>query len=224
MENVNSKPDNAKRNLPLVVGISGGSGAGKTTIVNAVARHFGEQFITVIPQDSYYRDFSNIPFSEHNNINFDEPDAIEFELLINHLLRLMAGETVISPRYDFLTHVREAEGRELYARPLIIVEGILIFCNSALCDLCEIKLFIDTDSDLRIIRRLRRDVKERGLSFENTIDKYLQDVREMHFKYVEPSKRSADLIIPWHDFNETACRVVIDTLEHFLMKAGARIK
>jgi uridine kinase len=184
---------------PVVVGIAGGSGSGKSSISDAVVARMvgdGDQRVTKITHDSYYRDLKGLSFDERKNSNFDHPDALETELLIDHIKRLKRGETVSVPVYDFSTHLRTDKTVQVSPTPIIVLDGILIFDNPQLRDLIDIKVFVDTDSDIRFIRRLKRDTKERGRTMEQVSEQYLGTVRPMHMEFVEPTKRYADVIIP----------------------------
>mmetsp|Transcript_16750 Transcript_16750/g.32599 ORF Transcript_16750/g.32599 Transcript_16750/m.32599 type:complete len:282 (-) Transcript_16750:548-1393(-) len=182
---------------PLIIGIAGGSGSGKSSISDAVVQRIGTEKVSKITHDSYYRDLGEATFEERKNMNFDHPEALETELLIEHLRELRAGKAVDLPVYDFTTHSRRRnEFVTIQPTPVIIVDGILIFSDPDLRNLIDIKIFVDTDADIRFIRRLRRDTIERGRSSEEVADQYLTTVRPMHIQFVEPTKRYADVIIP----------------------------
>ena len=181
---------------PLVIGVAGGTGSGKTTVVREIIRNMGRSHVTVLHHDSYYRDVKEMPFEERIKINYDHPDSLETSLLIRHIKQLKAGESVNVPVYDFAAHLRAAETERMDPRQVIIVDGLLILWDRDLRQLMDIKVFVDTDADLRFIRRLTRDIEERGRSAESVIDQYLTTVRPMHLEFVEPSKRYADIIIP----------------------------
>ncbi|MBN2347033.1 MAG: uridine kinase [Candidatus Aminicenantes bacterium] len=181
---------------PLIIGVAGGTASGKTTIANAIKESIDHPQMVMIPHDAYYRDAGHLPLAERACINFDHPDALETDLMVRHLRELIAGRPVEMPVYDFATHSRLPRGIVRKPAKVIIVEGILIFCEQALRDLMDVKIFVDTDADLRFIRRLRRDIQERQRSMESVIGQYLQTVRPMHVAFVEPSRRYADLIIP----------------------------
>jgi uridine kinase len=196
----------AKRTV--VVGVAGGTASGKTTISEAILDQVGHDRVAFIPHDAYYRDLSHLPYEERCQVNFDHPDSLESELLIAHLDALCRGEAVEVPVYDFAVHSRSAQTRRVAPRPVILVEGILIFVEKMLRDRFDIKVFVDADADLRFIRRLQRDIAERGRTMESVIEQYLKTVRLMHLEFVEPSKRYADVIIPRGGFNEIAIDVV----------------
>jgi len=180
----------------MIIGISGGTGSGKTTVANRILESVSASEVVFIQQDSYYRNLEDLPRDYRQSANFDHPDAIDNELLINHIRKLKAGEMIELPLYDFRTHSRLNETRRVEPKPIVIVEGILIFVDSRLLEQMDIKVFVDTPDDIRFIRRLRRDIAERGRTVESVIEQYLTTVRPMHMQFVEPSKREADVIIP----------------------------
>jgi uridine kinase len=182
--------------VPLVIGVAGGSGSGKTTVVREIIRNIGRTHVTVIHHDSYYRDVKDLPLEERVKINYDHPDSLETSLLIHHLRQLGAGHSVEVPVYDFTAHLRAEETERMEPRKVVIVDGLLILWDRALRELMDIKVFVDTDADLRFIRRLSRDIQERGRTAESVIEQYITTVRPMHLEFVEPSKRYADIIIP----------------------------
>jgi uridine kinase len=181
---------------PVIIGVAGGTGSGKTTVVREIVRRLGENDVAVIQHDSYYRDRSRIPPAERALVNYDHPDALETALLVEHLRALLDGQTVDVPVYDFSTHTRAAKVVPLAPRKVLIVEGILILAEPELRALMSMRVFVDTDPDIRMIRRLRRDMRERGRSLESVVEQYLETVRPMHLEFVEPSKRHAHVIIP----------------------------
>lgn len=193
---------------PITIGVAGGTGSGKTTVALKILERVGFDRIAYLPHDAYYRDASNLPPAERSQLNFDHPDALDNDLLIQHLSLLQMGQAVEIPVYDFKTHTRLAETRRVDPQPVILVEGILIFADKRLRDLMDMKIFVDTDADLRFIRRLQRDIGERGRTPESVISQYLRTVRPMHLEFVEPSKRYADVIIPEGGFNEVAIDMV----------------
>jgi len=200
----------------IVIGVAGGTGSGKTTVAQEIIRRVGLDRLIYIQHDSYYRDWGSLPRADRDRINFDHPDSLETDLLIEHLRRLREGHPVDAPVYDFVNHSRTSATRRITPEPVILVEGILIFVERALRDLIDVKIFVDTDADLRFIRRLRRDIAERGRTMESVIDQYLATVRPMHLEFVEPSKRYADLIIPEGGFNTVALDVVAARIERML--------
>lgn len=191
----------------IVIGIAGGTGSGKSTMINKIKGEFNEQ-IVVINHDFYYKDRSDLSFEEREKLNYDHPDAFDTHLMIEHIKRLKSWKQVERPVYDFTIHNRTAETVTLYPAKVIIVEGILIFENKQLTDLFDIKVFIDTDSDVRIIRRILRDVRERGRSLESVVNQYMTTVKLMHEQFVEPSKRVADVIVPEGGFNMVALQMI----------------
>jgi len=193
---------------PVIIGVAGGTGSGKTTVAMRILERVGTEHIAYIPHDAYYRDLSHLPSAQRSQVNFDHPDSLETELLVEHLRRLRTGKPVEIPVYDFTTHTRTSETRRVEPAPVILVEGILVFAEPALRELFDVKLYVDTDADIRLIRRLQRDVQERGRTFESVIRQYLATVRPMHLEFVEPSKRYADVIIPEGGFNEVAIEMV----------------
>jgi len=180
----------------MFIGICGGTGSGKTTIARAIVDAVGRSNVVLVEQDSYYRNLADMPLDERHQANFDHPDAIDSDMLVNHLLRLKQGLTVEMPLYDFVTHTRSDDIEIIEPKPVVIVEGILIFAEPRVLDLLDMRVFVDTPDDVRLIRRLRRDINERGRTFERTLDQYERTIRPMHFEFVEPSKRHADIIIP----------------------------
>lgn len=193
---------------PITIGVAGGSGSGKTTVALKILERVGFDRIAYLSHDAYYRDASNLPPAERAQLNFDHPDSLDNDLLIGQLEQLQAGQPVEIPVYDFKTHSRLAETRRIDPQPVILVEGILIFADKRLRDLMDVKIFVDADADLRFIRRLQRDISERGRAPESVIQQYLRTVRPMHLEFVEPSKRYADVIIPEGGFNEVAIDMV----------------
>lgn len=209
---------------PLVIGIAGGTGSGKTTVAQSILQRSGEDLVAYIQHDSYYKDLSGLPPNQRARKNFDHPDSLETELMVKHVRALKAGKAVDVPTYDFTNHTRKAETIYVESRPVILVEGILLFVEPELRELCDIKLFVDTDADIRFLRRLQRDLSERGRSTDSVIAQYLATVRPMHLEFVEPSKRYADLIIPEGGLNEVAMDVVIARIEAKLREFKKDIK
>lgn len=197
---------------PLVIGIAGGTGSGKTTIAQAIASGLPVESISLIEHDSYYRDRPDLTYEERSALNFDHPDSLETELLVEHLRALRAGEAVEVPQYDFTRHQRATTTTHTPPTPIIIVEGILVFVDAGLRDLLDIKLFVDTDADIRVFRRVRRDIEQRGRTFASIREQYYRTVRPMHLEYVAPSKRWADIIIPEGGDNRVALDLVLSRL------------
>jgi uridine kinase len=201
---------------PLVIGVAGGSGSGKTTVTNAILERVGRERIAVLPHDSYYQDLSHLPLEERARINFDHPDAFDNTLYMAHVDALIQGQAVAMPTYDFATYVRLPEVVAVQPQPVVLLEGILIFVDAGLRSRMDIKLFVDAEGDLRIIRRIQRDVQERGRTLESVIEQYLATVRPMHLEFVEPSKRYADVIVPNGGLNAIAIDMVVARIERLL--------
>jgi uridine kinase len=205
-----------KQTTPLVIGIAGGSGSGKTTVANAIVERVGAQHIAVLPHDAYYKDLTNLPTTQRMEVNFDHPDSLETELLRKHILELRAYRAIDLPIYDFKTHSRTSQSIHIEPQPVILVEGILIFAEPSLRPLFDVKIFVDTDADIRLIRRLQRDINERGRSSHSVIDQYMSTVRPMHLEFVEPSKRYADVIVPEGGFNSVALDMIVARIQTLL--------
>ena len=188
--------ETGRRAKPVIIGVAGGSGSGKTTVVREIVGALGPGHVTVVQHDSYYRDRSGMSPAERSAVNYDHPDALETSLLVGHVRALLGGEPVKVPVYDFATHTRTPDTVEALPRCAVIVEGILVLADPELRELMDIRVFVDTDADLRIVRRLKRDVAKRGRSMESVVSQYLESVRPMHLEFVEPSKRHAHVIIP----------------------------
>jgi len=210
----------AIRLTPLVIGIAGGSGSGKTTVANMIIQHVGAEKIAYLPHDAYYKDLSNLPEAQRHLINFDHPNSLETSLLIQHVIQLKKGLPIELPIYDFRIHCRTSQTQRIEPKSVIIVEGILIFAEAELRELFDVKIFVDTDPDIRFIRRLQRDILERGRSTESVIQQYLSTVRPMHLEFVEPSKRYADIIIPEGGLNTVAIDMVVARINALLQEAN----
>jgi uridine kinase len=213
--------DVASAPRPVLVGVAGGTGSGKTTVVRSLVNALGDRDVAIIQHDSYYRDRSHLPTADRANINYDHPDALETSLLVDHLSCLLQGQVVQTPIYDFATHTRRRETNPVEPRKVIVLEGILIFVDPALRALMDIRIFVDTDDDVRFIRRLERDIMERGRTMPLVIQQYLATVKPMHLEFVEPSKRYADLIIPEGGLNRIAVDVLITKIKSLI--AGASV-
>lgn len=201
---------------PVIIGVAGGSGSGKTTVVREIIRNLGARQVTVIHHDSYYRDVSHLSFDERTRINYDHPNSLETPLLVSHLHRLKSGQPVDVPIYDFADHNRAKETELAEPRKVIIVDGLLILWDADLRRLMDIKVYVDTDADLRFIRRLKRDIQERGRSAESVIEQYTLTVRPMHLEFVEPSKRYADVIIPEGGYNRVGVDMLLTKIKSVL--------
>ena len=203
---------------PLVIGVAGGSGSGKTTVVRRIVESIGDGQVVVLDHDRYYRDRNDLRLEERAALNYDHPDSLETDLLVQHVQALGDGRSVDAPIYDFARHARQASTEPVSPRRAIIVEGILIYTDAALRRLMDVKVFVDTDDDTRFIRRLQRDISERGRTVQSVIDQYLSTVKPMHLEFVEPSKRYADIIIPQGGHNAVA----IDMLMTLIRSLTAR--
>jgi uridine kinase len=200
----------------IIIGVAGGTASGKTTVSDAILERVGRDRIAYIQHDSYYRDLSHLPLEERRQLNFDHPHALETELLVAHLRQLQTQEPIEVPLYDFATYQRSHQVRRVEPRRVILVEGILILVDRELREMMDVKLYVDTDADLRFIRRLQRDIRDRNRTMESVIQQYLTTVRPMHLEFVEPSKRYADVIIPAGGFNKTAIEMIVARIEGML--------
>ena len=203
----------------MIIGICGGTGSGKTTVANAILQSVSADEVVFIQQDLYYRNLKDMPLDYRNAANFDHPDAIDNELLANHLKKLNAGEPVELPIYDFRTHTRLPDTTPIEAKPIVILEGILIFAEPRLLEQMDIKVFVDTPDDIRFIRRLKRDIAERGRTLDSVIEQYMATVRPMHMQFVEPSKRFADVIIPEGGHNTVSIDLISGKIREKLASA-----
>ena len=202
----------------IIIGIAGGTGSGKTTLADKLINSFGREDVSILRHDAYYKRHDDMTFEERCKLNYDHPDAFDNDLLVQHILDLKAGNSVEMPVYDYTIHNRSDETITVETAPVIILEGILIFAEMSLCDLMDIKVFVDTDADVRILRRIIRDVNERGRSLDNIIRQYLTTVKPMHEQFVEPSKRRADIIIPEGGRNEVALDMLIHRIRVHLKR------
>lgn len=200
--------------FPFIIGIAGGSGSGKTTLAQSILNEVGRERISFLPQDAYYRNQNHLPMEERLKVNYDHPDSLETDLMIEHIKALRAGETIAMPVYDFKEHTRSDRVILVEAKPIILVEGILIFAEPRLRKLFHMKLFVDTDPDICFIRRLQRDISERGRTVESVINQYLKTVKPSYIEFIEPSKRFADVIIPEGGKNTVASDMVIARLQN----------
>jgi uridine kinase len=198
--------------LPVVIGVAGGSGSGKTTVVRKIMEALGDEHVSVLDHDRYYRDHLDLRLEERAGLNFDHPDSLETSLLVEHVKSLRQGQPAQVPVYDFTRHVRRAETQQIDPRPALIVEGILVFAEPKLRELMDVKIYVDADDDTRFIRRLQRDMRERGRTMESVIDQYLTTVKPMHLEFVEPAKRYADIIVPQGGHNEIAVGMLMSLI------------
>ena len=206
--------------VPLVIGLAGGTGSGKTTVANVILKRVGAHRIAYVPHDAYYRDLAGMPRGPGGVLNWDHPDSLETDLMVEQVTALKAGRAVDLPVYDFTTHHRTDRTARVEPQPIILVEGILIFADPRLRALFDVLIFVDTDADLRFIRRLQRDIAERGRTLESVITQYLDTVRPMHLEFVEPTKRYADVIIPEGGLNEVAMDMIVSRIETLLKAAN----
>lgn len=197
----------------FTIGIAGGTGSGKTTVVKKILERIPRDRVALVPQDSYYRDSSHLPLEERQKMNFDHPDSLEFDLLVNHIRQLKAGHPVPQPIYSYLTCTRAKETIPIEPREVIILEGILIYTHMPLVEEIDIKVFVDADSDDRLGRVIERDMMERGRSVQQVLDRYEKTVKPMHLQFIEPSKRYADIIVPQGGMNEVAISILLNTIE-----------
>ena len=205
-------------NTMLIIGIAGGTGSGKTTVVRKIVEKLPKNEVVVLPQDSYYKDSSHVPVEERQNINFDHPDAFEWTLLEQHLKMLKDGKAIEQPTYSYITCTRQPETIHIEPKEVIIVEGFLALCDNKLRNQMDLKIFVDTDSDERLIRVINRDVIERGRTAEAVMERYTRVLKPMHQQFIEPTKRYADLIVPEGGHNQVAIDMITEYLEHKLKK------
>lgn len=201
---------------PVIIGVAGGTGAGKTTVVSHITDQIGNDQIVVLEHDSYYRNLKHLPFEERKNQNFDHPSALETDLMVRHIEALAEGKSVEIPIYDFSRHVRKNETETVHPKKVILIDGILIFTEKKLRELMDIKLYVDADDDIRLLRRIRRDIVERDRKLKGVLQQYEKFVRPMHLEFVEPSKRYADIIIPRGGHNEVALEMVYALIQEKL--------
>ncbi len=201
---------------PFIVGIAGGSGSGKSTVARHLAQALRAESVAFIDMDAYYVNFSHLSLDERRKVNWDHPDAFDWPLFISHLERLAAGESIEKPVYDFVTHTRSGETVAVPPASVVVVDGILLFADPRVRDLCHVKIFVDADADLRLIRRIRRDTTKRGRPLDEIIDQYLTTVHPMHLEFVEPTKRYADVILPRGGHNEIAVDMLVSNIRRRL--------
>ncbi|HZJ00661.1 MAG TPA: uridine kinase [Gemmatimonadaceae bacterium] len=201
---------------PLIIGIAGGSGSGKSTVAKNVAENLGSLSVAFIDMDAYYRNFTDLSLDERRRLNWDHPDAFDFDLLTSHLEQLAEREQVDKPVYDFVTHLRSDETAAVAPSDVIVIDGILLFVDERVRDLCDVKVFVDADADIRLIRRIQRDLTTRGRPLNEIIDQYLSTVQPMHLQFVEPSKRYADIIVPRGGHNSIAIEMIVAKIKQRL--------
>ena len=206
-------------NKNIIIGIAGGTGSGKTTLAERIIEELNEPNIFIIKQDAYYKSYSALSFDERRNINFDHPDAFDTALLMKHLKNLKNDVPIDLPQYDFTTHLRKKETIPISPHKVIMLEGILIFENKELRNLLDIKIFVDTDADVRILRRIKRDIQERDRTFESVYNQYMKTVRPMHLEFVEPSKKYADIIVPEGGMNIIAIDMIVSKIKQILQES-----
>lgn len=202
--------------MAIVIGIAGGSGSGKTTVQKRVMERFGPRRIALLDHDAYYRDLDHLEPAQRARFNFDHPDALETDLMVQHLDRLIAGEPIEKPTYSFETHSRLKDTMTIDARPVVLVEGILVLAEPALRERMDVKIYVDAPDDVRLMRRIERDLHERGRSIDSVLEQYRRTVRPMHLEFVEPSKRHADVIIPRGGHNQVAIDMVLARVRSLL--------
>jgi len=201
---------------PLIIGIAGGSGSGKSTVARNVAEALSQSSVAFLDMDAYYRNFAHLPMEERKRVNWDHPEAFDTELLVSQVRALCAGRSVDKPVYDFASHTRSARTERVNPADVVVLDGILLFADEDLRSLCDIKVFVDADADIRLVRRLKRDVMKRGRTLEDVIAQYLETVHPMHLQFVEPSKRYADVIVPRGGHNTIAIEMIVAKIQHRL--------
>lgn len=204
----------------IVIGVAGGTGSGKTTLVKALISRFGDN-ISVLSHDNYYKQHDEMTYEERTHLNYDCPDAFDTDMMIDHLRQLKAGQAIDCPTYDYTVHNRASEVLRIEPRKVIVVEGIMIFASRALCEQMDIRIFVDADADVRLCRRIRRDVRKRGRSIESVIEQYLTTVKPMHELYVEPSKKNANIIVPEGGKNLIALEMIVNRIQRHIDGASA---
>jgi uridine kinase len=204
---------------PLIIGIAGGSGSGKSTVARKVASAFTSLSVAFIDMDAYYRNFTSLSLDERRKLNWDHPDAFDFDLLTEHLHDLSARRTIDKPVYDFVSHLRSAGSVRVPPSDVIVIDGILLFVDPRVRELCDVKVFVDAEADVRLIRRLRRDMRKRGRPLDEILDQYLHTVQPMHLQFVEPSKRYADIIVPRGGHNSIAIEMIVAKITQRLAAA-----
>ena len=201
---------------PLVIGIAGGTGSGKSTVARKVAEALTTSSVAFIDMDAYYRNFAHLPMPERKRVNWDHPEAFDVDLLVEHLDRLCDGQAIEKPTYDFVDHVRAAHTERVAPADVVVLDGILLFVDERVRERCDVKVYVDADADVRLIRRLRRDIEHRGRPFDEILEQYLTSVRPMHLQFVEPSKRYADVIVPRGGHNTVAIEMIVAKIQRRL--------
>ena len=201
---------------PLIIGIAGGSGSGKSTVARKVAENLGDLSVAFIDMDAYYRNFTELSLDERRRLNWDHPDAFDFDLLTTHLAHLARRDSIDKPVYDFVSHLRSSETRTVEPSDVIVIDGILLFVDDRVRELCDVKVFVDADADIRLIRRIQRDMNKRGRPLSEIIEQYLSTVQPMHLQFVEPSKRYADIIVPRGGHNSIAIEMIVAKIKQRL--------
>ena len=197
----------------VIIGIAGGTGSGKTTVVTKIAKSLPQENITILPQDAYYRNNAELSFDERTKINYDHPNSIDFDLLLNHIKELKEGKSIKQPIYSYITHSRSDDYKVVHAKEILIVEGILVFTNEILRNLCDIKIFVHTDADDRLIRRIRRDITERGRDVTEVLNRYEKTLKPMHNQFIEPTMKYADMIVPVGGENKVAIDILVSMIK-----------
>lgn len=209
---------------PLIIGIAGGSGSGKSTVARNVADNLTTSSVAFIDMDAYYKNFTSLPLDERKKLNWDHPDAFDYDLLCSHLAALGRRKAIEKPEYDFLTHLRRPEATRVEPADVIVIDGILLFVDERVRDLCDIKVFVDADADIRLIRRITRDTKVRGRPLDGIIEQYLSTVQPMHLQFVEPSKRYADVIVPRGGHNAIAIEMIVAKIQRRLEQGSGKAR
>jgi len=206
---------------PLIIGVAGGTGSGKSTVARNVAQALQTESVAFIDMDAYYLNFAHLSLAERRKINWDHPDAFDWELLVGQLTRLAAGESVEKPVYDFVSHLRSDRTLVVPSAHVVVVDGILLFSDARVRDLCDVKVFVDADPDIRLIRRIRRDMAKRGRPLDEILDQYVTTVQPMHLQFVEPTKRYADVIVPRGGHNAIAVEMIVAKIQRRIAQGGA---
>jgi uridine kinase len=204
---------------PLIIGIAGGSGSGKSTVARNVAEHLTTSSVAFIDMDAYYKNFTSLSLDERRKLNWDHPDAFDYDLLCSHLNALSMREAIEKPEYDFVTHLRRAEPTRVEPADVVVIDGILLFVDERVRELCDVKVFVDAEADIRLIRRIERDTHVRGRPLDEIIEQYLSTVQPMHLQFVEPSKRYADVIVPRGGHNAIAIEMIVAKIQRRLQRA-----